>query len=143
MLKQLTVLIALICGVTASAQKPLVWQLLGMTTYQTTPSKDGSMDYIPQFPSILETKYENEEVAISGYLIPIDLEAGKYALSKNPFTSCFFCGNAGPETVIELRFDKSPGRFATDEYVMIKGIFKLNRDGSGLFFVIRNAEIHG
>lgn len=143
MLKHLSLWAILLFSFTATAQKPLVWQLLGMTTYQTTPAKDGSLEYVPQFPSILEAKYENEEVAISGYLIPIDLEAGKYALSKNPFTSCFFCGNAGPETVIELRFDKNPGRFATDEYVMIKGVLSLNRNGSGLFFVMRNAEIHG
>lgn len=136
-------LIFMVCQTTLSAQKPLVWQLLALTTYQTTPNDHGGLDYSPQFPSTLENQYEGEEVNISGYLIPIDLEAGKYALSKNPFTSCFFCGNAGPETVIELRFPESPGRFATDEYVMIKGTLVLNRNGSGLFFVIRNAEIHG
>ena len=127
----------------AFAQKQLVWQLLGMTTYQTDPGVGGELNYSPQFPSVLETQFEGEEVVISGYLIPIDLETGKYALSKNPFTSCFFCGNAGPETVIELNFTKNPGRFATDEYVMIKGILQLNRDGRGLFFVLQNAEIHG
>ncbi len=127
----------------AFAQKQLVWQLLGMTTYQTDPGDSGELNYSPQFPAVLETQFEGEEVVISGYLIPIDLEAGKYALSKNPFTSCFFCGNAGPETVMELHFAENPGRFATDEYLMIKGTLQLNRNGSGLFFVLRNAEIHG
>lgn len=127
----------------AFAQKQLVWQLLGMTTYQTDPGESGELNYSPQFPAVLETQFEGQEVVISGYLIPIDLEAGKYALSKNPFTSCFFCGNAGPETVMELHFAKNPGRFATDEYLMIKGILQLNRNGSGLFFVLKNAEIHG
>ncbi|MDZ7845758.1 MAG: hypothetical protein U5L96_02695 [Owenweeksia sp.] len=101
------------------------------------------MTYNPKFPAVLQTQFENREVAIAGYLIPIDIEAQKYALSKNPFTSCFFCGGAGPETVIELRFAEPPGRFATDEYLMIKGNLHLNRSGSGLFFILNDAEIHG
>lgn len=126
------------------SQKSLVWQVLGMTTYNND-FKDGedSGMLIPNFPSILITQYEGQEVVISGYIIPIDIESNKYALSKNPFTSCFFCGNAGPETVIELRFTDPPGRFVTDEYLMIKGILELNRDGTGLFFTLTNAEIHG
>ncbi len=127
----------------AFAQKPLVWEILGMTTYQLNTSPDGNMDYEPKFPKLLVEQYEGEEVTLAGYLIPIDLEAKQYALSKNPFSSCFFCGNAGPETVVELRFEKSPARFATDEFVLIKGKLKLVRDGSGLFFIIYNANIHG
>lgn len=128
---------------TAVAQKPLVWQLLGLTTYRNDFQENEVPTYNPVFPSILETQYEGEEVVISGYIIPIDIENNKYALSKNPFTSCFFCGNAGPETVIELKFLKSPGRFATDEYLMIKGVLVLNRNNNGLFFTIRDAELHG
>lgn len=143
MLRKKLLILLVTATASLSAQKPLVWQMLGMTTYQTDPDQNGVLKYQPNFPEVLQTQYEGQEVAIAGYLIPIDLEAGQYALSKNPFTSCFFCGNAGPETVIELRFDKSPGRFATDEYVMVKGILQLNRNGSGLFFTLRNVEIHG
>lgn len=124
-------------------QKQLVWQLLEMTTYKIINESDFKVTYQPEFPGILETQFEDQEVLITGYLIPIDIEAQQYALSKNPFTSCFFCGGAGPETVIELRFAASPGRFATDEYVIIKGKLRLNRSGSGLFFTLENAEIHG
>jgi hypothetical protein len=127
----------------AVAQKPLVWQILGMTTYRNDFQEGEVPAYNPIFPAILESQYEGEEVFISGYIIPIDIESNKYALSKNAFSSCFFCGNAGPETVIELKFLKSPGRFATDEYLMIKGILVLNRNNNGLFFTLKNAEIHG
>jgi len=143
MRKVLIIIALLAIAPSLSAQKKLVWQLLEMTTYQTDGDQVANLNYTPQFPAVLETQFEGQEIVISGYLIPIDLEAGKYALSKNPFTSCFFCGNAGPETVMELNFAQDPGRFATDEYVMVKGILQLNRDGSGLFFVLNNAEIHG
>ncbi len=126
----------------ASGQKKLVWPILAMTTYDI--QEDGiNSTYTPNFPKILEEQFEDEVVTIAGYLIPIDVEAQKYALSKNPFSSCFFCGNAGPETVIELRFAEPPGRFVTDQYLMIKGRLKLVRNGQGLFFILQNAEIHG
>ncbi len=124
----------------ATAQKSLAWPVLAMTNYDQDPM---SGLYTPKFPSILEDNFENEEVVIAGYLIPVDVEANTYALSKNPFSACFFCGNAGPETVIELKFAKDPGRFATDKFLPIKGTLKLNRNGSGLFFTLENAEISG
>lgn len=133
----------LIMANAAWCQQQLVWQLLEMTTYRIINESDLEVTYVPEFPSVLEGRFEGQEVLISGYLIPVDVEAQKYALSKNPFTSCFFCGNAGPETVMELRFTEAPGRFATDEYVLIKGRLRLNRSGGGLFFILENAEIHG
>ena len=134
---------SLLIGFAAQAQKPLVWEVLGMTTYTNNFDDAEGGQTIPNFPPVLITQFEGEEVAISGYLIPVDVAANTYALSKNPFTACFFCGNAGPETVIELKFDKSPGRFATDTFTMIKGILQLNRDGYGLFFTIKHASLHG
>jgi len=123
------------------AQKQLVWPVLGLTTYDI--HEEGiQTSYHPKFPNILVDQFEGKEVIIAGYLIPMDVEAQRYALSENPFSSCFFCGNAGPETVMELRFDEDPGRFATDKYVSVKGTLRLVRDGSGLFFILENAEIH-
>lgn len=122
------------------SQKSLAWPVLGMTTYDQDPI---SGQYFPKFPSILESQFEGQEIVIAGYLIPIDVEANTYALSKNPFSSCFFCGNAGPETVIELKFEKDPGRFATDKFLPIKGVLHLNRNGSGLFFTLKSASISG
>lgn len=121
-------------------QKNLAWPVLGMTNYEQDPM---SGQYTPRFPSILESNFEEQEVIIAGYLIPVDIEANTYALSKNPFSTCFFCGNAGPETVIELKFKEDPGRFATDKFLPIKGTLRLNRNGSGLFFTLYNAEISG
>lgn len=130
----------LLCSLSMMGQKSLVWPVLGMTTYNED-RETGMLK--PKFPPTLVSQYEGEEVIISGYLIPIDVEAKQYALSKNPFSSCFFCGNAGPETVVELRFAKDPGRFATDKFLPIKGILQLNRYGSSLFFTLKNAEVAG
>jgi hypothetical protein len=143
MLKKIFLAFLFLGALGLPAQKTLVWQMLEMTTYRIMNESEFQSTYLPEFPAILEAEYANREVVIAGYLIPVDIEARKYALSKNPFTSCFFCGGAGPETVIELRFKESPGRFATDEFLMIKGQLRLNRSGSGLFFILENAEVHG
>jgi hypothetical protein len=124
----------------SNAQKNLVWPVLAMTNYDQDPV---SGLFNPKFPSILSSNYEGQEVIISGYLIPLDVAANTYALSKNPFSACFFCGNAGPETVVELKFKNDPGRFATDKFVPITGELRLNRNGQGLFFTIVNAQIEG
>ena len=68
-------------------------------------------------------------VEIKGYIIPIDVESGFYVLSANPFASCFFCGNAGPESVMELQFDgKLKKTYTTDEIATFQGRLKLNWD---------------
>ena len=121
-------------------QEQLAWPILQLNTYETL-NEDGNWIYKPRFPKILEDQYANKNVQISGYLIPTDVSAKRYALSKNPFTSCFFCGNAGPETVILLEFDEAPGRFATDKYVAVEGILRLNKGEDGLFFTLKKSKI--
>jgi hypothetical protein len=68
-------------------------------------------------------------VEIEGFIIPVDVQSGYYVLSANPFASCFFCGNAGPESVMELQFaDGVKSVFKTDEVATFRGRLKLNWD---------------
>jgi hypothetical protein len=69
---------------------------------------------------------EGKEVFITGYLIPVDYEENFYVLSRYPFANCFFCGGAGPESVIDLRFRGEHRVYKTDERLTFKGVFKLN-----------------
>ena len=48
-----------------------------------------------------------KEIIIQGFILPLDLTDGNYLiLSAFPYASCFFCGNAGPETVMEVYMKK-------------------------------------
>ena len=67
-----------------------------------------------------------QEVIITGYILSIDPLKGYYVLSKGPFSSCFFCGVGGPESIIELNFKSSDIFFKMDEVVTLKGILNLN-----------------
>ncbi|MFM1932820.1 MAG: hypothetical protein RL226_2123 [Bacteroidota bacterium] len=71
---------------------------------------------------------EGKEVYITGYMIPVDYDEDFYVLSRYPFANCFFCGGAGPESVIDLRFKSKTRAYKTDERLTFKGTFKLNAD---------------
>lgn len=104
--------------------KPLNWEVLRDVKYKKRYNKeyDQYFDY-PVFGE--KTKSLNgKKVSIKGYIIPLDV--GLYALSKNPYASCFFCGGAGPETIIGLTFAKPPKRFKTDDFLTLQGVFVLN-----------------
>ena len=70
-----------------------------------------------------------KRIQVKGYVIPVDVELGMYMVSANPFANCFFCGNAGPETVVELFPSTKFPRFNTDQIVTFKGVLQINTQG--------------
>jgi len=77
----------------------------------------------------LVKELEGGKFYITGYVIPVDIDEDFYVLSRYPFANCFFCGGAGPETVIDLQFEgHSPREYATDERLSFAGELKLNAD---------------
>jgi hypothetical protein len=87
---------------------------------------------------------ENEDVYITGYVIPVDLDEDFYVLSRYPFANCFFCGGAGPESVIDLRFADSDHRtYQTDERLAFHGNLRLNADDVyQMNYILEGAEEH-
>lgn len=108
------------------AQAEVTWKDLQNVSFSEKFNDELGM-YI-QFPTFGEalTKMQGKPIQISGYIIPMDIDAGLYVLSANPFASCFFCGGGGPESVVTLKFKKTPKRYNTDEIATFEGIFKLN-----------------
>ncbi len=138
MKKQLLLALFVLLGWTARAQNVVPWELLAVPY-----SMDADGLYSPQFPSWLD-KFKNQEVVIQGYLVPVDVEGKQYALSRYAFSSCFFCGNAEPNTVVELNFSEAPDRLITDQFVVVKGLLVFNdKDPFRLFFILQNASFHG
>jgi len=87
------------------------------------------------------TYYEGKDIFLSGYLIPINPDSNMYVLSANPFSSCYFCGNAGPESIVELALAEELGEgYVTDQWLAFKGALKLNaEDLNHLYYIIENA----
>jgi hypothetical protein len=87
-------------------------------------------------------KLKNQEINITGYVIPVDLDANLYVLSAFPYSSCFFCGGAGPETVMTLNMKNASLKFKTDDRLTFKGTLKLNADDIyQMNYILDNAEV--
>ena len=137
-MKKFLILSMVLYNLSGRAQEVLPWELLAIP-YSTT--SDGL--YEPQFPSWLD-RYQNQEIVIQGYLVPIDVEGNQYALSRYAFSSCFFCGNAEPNTVVELIFAERPDNLITDQFVVVKGILMFNSENPfRLFFILQQTEFTG
>lgn len=120
----------------------LTWETLRDVTFKKKwyPEESVYMLYPTFGPAVQKVK--GKEVSITGYILPIDLDANLYVLSAFPYSACFFCGGAGPESVISLKFKKSPRKFKTDERLTFKGILGLNADDIyQMNYVLEAAEI--
>jgi len=117
----------------------LTWKLLGDIKYiRKKHATYGEVEF-PQVNLKLKS-YHNKTVYLTGFIVPIDSK--NYALSKNVFASCFFCGKSGPETITGLKFKGSLPKLKTDTYLTIKGTFKVNEtDVDNWIYNIENAEI--
>lgn len=102
----------------------LTWSLLGKINYENKPHKDYPEGVMyPVINQQLKGK-KGKKITISGFIIPIDNTS--YALSKNVFAQCFFCGQAGPETIMGIQFKDLKKRLKTDQYVTLVGTFRYN-----------------
>ncbi|MEL6657394.1 MAG: DUF3299 domain-containing protein [Bacteroidota bacterium] len=110
-----------------SSQRILDWSALtDVHFFEKFSNSLGIKYYQATFGEDIQ-ELEGDEVIMMGYLIPLDALGETYALSKNPFSACFFCGAAGPETVVELRIKSEYiQRYQTDERRAFRGRLQLN-----------------
>jgi hypothetical protein len=121
--------IVLLAWNTGSAQQKVTWDDLTDVVFKEKYVKSVDSYYLfPEFGPEVK-KYEGKQIVISGYMLVLDPKAEFYVLSKGPFASCFFCGAAGPETIMEVQFkSKNHKRYKMDDRVTLRGVFKLNKD---------------
>ena len=120
----------------------LTWETLRDVTFKKKWYPDEAVYMLyPTFGPAVQ-KLKGREVSITGYILPIDLDANMYVLSAFPYSACFFCGGAGPESVMALKFKKNPRKFKTDERLTFKGTLALNADDIyQMNYVLENAEV--
>ena len=107
----------------------LTWQALSDVEFTDVYLEELDAYYwMPAFgPQVMAA--EGKEFFITGYMIPVDVDEDFYVLSRYPFANCFFCGGAGPESVIDLRFPgKSERAYQTDDRLSFRGTLRLNAD---------------
>lgn len=117
----------------------LTWKMLGDIKY--TRKKHATYGEV-EFPQVnMKLKMmQKKTVYMSGFIVPIDNKS--YALSKNVFAACFFCGKSGPETIAGIKFKGTTPKLKTDTYVTLKGTFRYNEtDVEDWIYHIETAEI--
>jgi len=121
----ITVLSILAIAINVSAQGD-IWQQLSKITYKKEYSEImGFKVDVPVFAEDVQ-KLDGTEITIKGYIIPIEgyKSHTEFVFSAFPYSMCFFCGGAGPETVMEVF--ASEGVKYTDDPVTLKGKLALN-----------------
>lgn len=71
-------------------------------------------------------KLDGKKIYLKGFIIPADLTKGRMTLSKFSYSSCYFCGAAGPESVIEI-VAKNPIIYRMDKPIILEGTLRINR----------------
>ncbi|PLK43871.1 MULTISPECIES: DUF3299 domain-containing protein [unclassified Emticicia] len=133
---------ALSFGFVAEEPTKITWETLRDVTFKKKWSAEESMFVLyPTFGQKV-AGLQGKEVVLTGYMIPVDVDANMYVLSANPYSSCFFCGQAGPESVVQVKFKKTTKRFNTDDRITVKGTLKLNADDiNELNYIMANADL--
>jgi len=123
-------------------KKVNAWKTLGKITYKKKYNE--IMGFKVDVPVFSEDvlKLENQVIEIKGYIIPVEgyKSHKEFIFSAFPYNMCFFCGGAGPETVMEVEA-MDPVKF-TSEAIRLRGKLKLNaEDINNLMYKIVDTQM--
>jgi hypothetical protein len=133
---------ALTQSVTFAQEQPVKVTWYTLSTIQLDgvwkPNQEPPFPIFPEFLKNLDGKL----VAVEGYAIPFDLSGNLITLSMNPFSACFFCGKAGPASIMSVLFEKPQKGLKTDDYIYLTGRLRLNStDPSQPYYTLEHAEL--
>jgi len=139
--KLLFIVVAMFLAFGAHAQKEVSWTNLMDISFKDIYLEGEDMYvYFPVFGQ-KQRELDGNTVTVSGYIIPIDVELNQYVLSAFPFSACFFCGAAGPESVMAIYFQSGGKTYKTDQRVTLTGTLRLNEtDVDELVYILDDAR---
>jgi hypothetical protein len=116
------------------------WQQLSKITFRK--EYDELMGFKVDKPVFSEQvkALDGKEMVVKGYIIPVEgyKSHKEFIFSAFPYNMCFFCGGAGPETVMEVEAS-DPVKF-TAEKITLRGTLRLNPDDiNKLMYKLDNA----
>ena len=123
----------------AVAQEQLTWSDFADVEFKPTFNEKYGIDFLmPTFGNTIKS-FSGKLITITGYFLDISGDGRIFLLSQNPMAACFFCGGAGPETIIEVNFKEKPP-FKTDQIITITGTLELNaKDVDHCNYILRDA----
>ncbi len=95
---------------------------------------------LPVFPAAIKA-YHGKTIDIDGYIIPLDKTGKTVVLSGYAMAECFFCGKAGPASVMTIKLKKPIKSYKTDQIATFRGRLVLNDSNPAeLFYILENAS---
>ncbi|MEM6629111.1 MAG: hypothetical protein AAF694_05540 [Bacteroidota bacterium] len=131
----------LVTSLTVVAQSQSTWDVLSRVSFDSPRGINRNYETAKPIFSDAILVLEGEEVTLEGYIYPLEskLATQHFVLSAMPLNACFFCGKAGPETVIEVY-----SQFLisyTRKKIKLRGTFRLNSDDPmGIMYKLYDAE---
>lgn len=118
------------------------WKTLGKITF--TKKYDELLGFKVDYPVFSPDvkKLDGKKITLKGYIIPVEgyRSHKEFVFSAYPYNMCFFCGGAGPETVMEVK-TIHPVKYTT-EPIILKGTLRLNdSDINRLMYWLEDAEL--
>lgn len=139
-MRYLCVAVLMFASVLVVAQETNFWHVLAEVGFKKTKMPGGEME-VPIFSAHLK-EYQGKKIKLKGYVIPVS-ETGdesKFMLSSLPFNVCYFCGAAGPETIVEVEANQKV-KF-TSQAIWMEGILYLNeKDPDHHIYILKSARI--
>lgn len=135
--------ISLITTIVVQGQHKATWNLFQNAIYE-----DAYIEAYDSYASLLVCNDEmnalkNQALTITGYYIPVEEDV--FIISRFPNATCFFCGAAGMESVMEVRMNTSlPFTPITDDLMTFKGKLKVNcTEWEYVSFILEDAHYLG
>lgn len=116
------------------------WQTLAEVSFKKE-TRNGYEFEVPQFSKYLKS-WNGKKVRVKGYVIPVGEvgDASKFMFSSLPFNVCYFCGAAGPETIMEVETNEKI-KF-TSKSIWMEGVLILNdKDPDHHMYILKSATV--
>jgi hypothetical protein len=140
-MKKILILVLILVCTQVHAQEENFWHVLAQVGFEKKKDPAGYEMEVPVFSKYLKT-FQGKKVSLKGYIIPLDELGGqgKFMLSSMPFNLCFFCGAAGPETVVEIESAKKV-KFSS-KLIVMEGVLVLNQnDPNHHMYILKSATL--
>jgi hypothetical protein len=139
---EITMLIVFLLNLLLSISPPQeenFWHVLAQVSFRTSIDVNGYEVETPVFSNHLKS-FQGKKIKLRGYMVPLNEVDGKknYMVSAFPFNACYFCGAAGPETVVQI--ETSQKIEFTENQITIEGVLFLNsNDTDHHIYILKSA----
>lgn len=123
-------------------QQPIQLNWMELQRVKMRPVSLKHVDGVLPLPIFTEAikKYNGKIAEIDGYVIPLDKTGKTLVISAYNMAECFFCGKAGPASVMTVLLKKPSKQYKIDQIATFRGRLLLNDSNpEELFYVLQDA----